>query len=470
MLDPTETICAIASPSGEGLRGIVRISGPKTLMTLEQFTDPQSSFDMGLHRFAGITRASLKAFEVDLGKPLGKVAIRVSIWPDHRSYTGQQTAEIHTVGAGPILEAIVDRLLRCGARLAMPGEFTLRAFLSGKIDLVQAEAVLGVIEATHQQGLGVALDQLTGGISQPLRDLREEMLVLLADVEAGLDFVDEDIEFIDSDTLVQRLEGIGHAIKAIAGRMELRRRSSDLPTVVLWGLPNAGKSTLLNALCGRCQAIVSDVVGTTRDPVETTVEIQGKALRLIDTAGLEDYLQGESDGKNRSIAHQAQIQAQELWEKGDVRVWCMESTQTQREIPDWIRQDRSSMERVLFVATKGDQVGLGEIKDLKEAGWLVVSAASGVGIPELGLRFLELLDAQVPESETVSTTAIRCHASLNDAATRLIDAAIVAGLGQGDELVAAELRSAIDAVGEVTGQVYTDEILDRIFSRFCIGK
>ena len=450
MFDPADTICAIASPPGAAFRGVVRISGPKTVEVLERIleTPPPK-----------VGHATTFESVIETGYPIGKIELRVLFWPTTRSYTGQPSAELHLFGSEPLLQATVDLVCRAGARLAGPGEFTLRAFLAGRIDLTQAEAVLGVIDADSKEQLGIALDQLTGGISGPLIDLRKNMIELLADVEAGLDFVDEDIQFIEDEELARRLAELSDLIASVADRMAKRARSSELPTVVLCGLPNAGKSRLLNALAGTDTAIVSDVVGTTRDPNEVRVKQGDLAIRIVDTAGIEDL---EPASQQTSVSRQAQDLGRELAYQANYRLWCAAVDQGLIPAP-------AELQPCLNIATKIDLLPPEMAESIPQTGWLPVSSVTGSGLVELSTKISELLQSH-DDQTGVSATSARCRGTLTSAAEALSNAADITRVGGGQELVAAELRLAIDAIGQVTGTVYTDDILDSIFSRFCIGK
>ncbi|WP_164104358.1 tRNA modification GTPase [Candidatus Laterigemmans baculatus] len=453
MLESSDTICAVASPPGGGLRGVVRISGPETLAILGQV------ISSGRAEFESTSRPHRFACEFALPEPFGAVEVAVLLWPTTRSYTGQPSAEVHLIGAEPVLSAVVDRLREAGARLAAPGEFTLRAFLAGRLDLTQAEAVLGVIEADDREGLGAALDQLAGGIAEPLGRVRAEMLELLADVEAGLDFVEEDIQFIDDDELHRRLQAIAAQIAATADRMRARGRSGDVPTVALYGLPNAGKSRLLNTLSGTEAAIVSSRTGTTRDPVEVRVVAGEQTLRIVDTAGMEEVLQGHIEAE---LVEQAQHLGRAAAQAADVRLWCADAA---RIDPD----ANPPLKDSLRVATKCDLVDAARQERLRQSGWLLTSAVEASGLDCLRQAVAERLGGS-GDAGGLAATAARCRETLSDAAEGLRSAAEVVSSGGGQELVAAELRMAMEAVGRVTGSVYSEEILDSIFGRFCIGK
>ncbi|HND54323.1 MAG TPA: 50S ribosome-binding GTPase, partial [Pirellulaceae bacterium] len=289
--DPSDTIAAIASAPGGSLRGVVRISGPDCLECVRALfrptraksvdaASPSASFAT-LKRDSATTRDTLRSDDepsaagparviaglVALPAPWGELPVELYWWPGVRSYTRQPTAEFHTLGSPPLVGALLAAACRSGARLAEPGEFTLRAFLAGRLDLTQAEAVLGVIDARGRTELDVALRQLAGGLAQPLQRARSELLDLLARLEAGLDFVEEDIEFVTAAELDEACQAIERLLSDVAARMRTRETAGGELRVALRGWPNVGKSSLLNALAGRTAALVSGVPGTTRDYV-----------------------------------------------------------------------------------------------------------------------------------------------------------------------------------------------------------
>jgi len=468
MLDSTESIVAIASPSTPAVRGIVRLSGDTVLTVLRSL-----SIELPSKRGARAIETML-----DLGDPLGEIHVTLLLWPSQRSYTGQPSAEIHTHGSLPILQSIVQRLVAAGARAARPGEFTMRAFLAGRLDLTQAEAVLGVIEAEGRGSLHQALEQLAGNLSRPLEQMRSTTLNLLADVEAGLDFVDEDIEFISDEVLTERLTDVRESLNRIRTKLSSRGGAAATPIIVLRGQPNAGKSQLINAIAGNNAAIVANVAGTTRDAVYVTTTLGsptndcktdgGRKVQFVDTAGIE---QETEDRTLDEIASASQGHADRAGLSADIRLWCVDaSTGDLAAQRDQLRSFTLAGKRSvidIWVATKTDLVS----QQIPLDDWVYTSALSGTGITELKDRIESQLDARdQEETGSVIGTAARCAQSLTQAEQAIASAiGLVAG-GDGHEFVASELRLAAECLGEVTGAVYTDDLLDRVFSRFCIGK
>ena len=324
-----------------------------------------------------------------------------------------------------------------------------------------------MIEAQHRGALDHALRQLAGNLSRPLEAHRGELLDLLADVEAGLDFVDEDIQFIDDKDLIARLRSIEGSVGATRRQLALRGNDHAETVIALRGLPNAGKSRLLNQLVGKDAAIVADVAGTTRDVVSVTADWGGRNLRFLDTAGIEEY---GGDSPLERISNLAQEHARRAGEEARIRLWCVDQSspdaaKTRAELESISQQKRRGVID-LWVATKCDQA-----LEPAPPTWLETSSLSGSGIETLRQHLLKTIDEQNQnESQSVVGTAARCEGSLM-AAEKALGAAINFVVRQdGHEYVSAELRIAADALGEVTGIVYTDDILDRVFSRFCIGK
>lgn len=453
--DSRDTIVAIASPPSPAIRGIVRISGPEAVAVLQSMA--AAPLDIAGSRPRRIEVA------VDLGEPLGTVEAVALVWPGRQSYTGAPSIELHTVGAIPILEAAVAAAVRAGARPARPGEFTMRAFLAGRMDLTQAEAVLGVIDAVSRDQLDAALSQLAGNVSEPLRRVRSNLLDLLADVEAGLDFVEEDISFISDEAIAAALRSAESVIAEAQARIGERHRSVAAIDVILRGEPNAGKSSLLNALAGAEAALVSDTAGTTRDVVLHELSLDGRTIRLVDTAG--------NEADRDEIMRQSRLMAEESQKTAAVTLWCAIGSDPvgPPRFADG-EPDGGSAAAVLRVATQADRLATPERQRLSDAGWIVTSALTGEGLEELRRRILGCLDQAACGEHGVQATAARCSDAIRRAAEAIRAAGELLSAGEGHEWVSSEIRLALAAIGEVTGEIYTDDILDRVFSRFCIGK
>jgi tRNA modification GTPase len=453
--DLADTIAAIASAPGGALRGIVRISGPACVAIIKHVVHRADDVT-----WVAIQRPACFRCTMVLPRELGEVPIMLYLWPTTSSYTRQSSAELHLPGSPPLLEAALEAVCKAGARLARPGEFTLRSFLAGRLDLTQAEAVLGVINAQRRHELDVALAQLAGGLGLPLVALREQLLDLLAQLEAGLDFVDEDIEFISHSELKRQLSTAAELIARIADQMQARGESGWLPRVVFVGRPNVGKSSLLNALAGDDAAIVSEIAGTTRDFVSRRIKIGHRDYLLTDTAGVSM----DSAADELNIAAQAATRQQAR--QADLTLLCLDASHpmTSREA-DELEQ---SSERRLVVLTKCDLPLAANVDSVPGA--ITTSSVTGAGLDELRQAIAHALDATLAEAGVVAGTADRCRESLRLAGTALVRAHAALSTAAGEELIAAEVRVALDELGHVVGAVFTDDILDRVFSRFCIGK
>jgi tRNA modification GTPase len=445
-LDPTDTIAAVASPPGPGFRGLIRLTGP-------------DAWAVALARFSPVGEAPLPRRPERRSGQLTVTGLRpplpaaIALWPGPRTYTGQPLAEIHTVGSPPLVNLVLADCLARGARHAEPGEFTLRAFLSGRIDLTRAEAVLGVIDARTPAQLDAALQQLAGGLAGPITALRDRLLDVLAHLEANLDFAEEsDVDPLGRAALAEDLAREGDEMSALAMRLQGRDRTDSLPRVVLAGPPNAGKSRLFNALLGQAHALVSPHAGTTRDYLSAPCECDGLTVELIDTAGVEPAA-GPIEG-------QAQALGADQAARADLLIDCRSSdTATAPSVP--IASDRPR----LLVRTKADIDPPIDAPDL-----LATSAATGAGLDALRRAVAAALRSQAADGDLPASTGARCRESLERAGQALRSASETLLLNGGDELVAIDLRQAVDDLGKVVGATVTDDILDRIFRRFCIGK
>ena len=476
-----DVIAAIATPPGPAARAVVRLSGAEVRHCLEKIWrpaefDPQSglweeSQQEAEQALAVVSRPKLLPGWAKIDATDRSTECSLCYWPDARSFTRMPLAEIHLIGSDPLVKALLEQACQHGARLAQGGEFTLRAFLGGRIDLTQAEAVLGVIESQSEQEFDVALRQLAGGLSQPIHAVRDELLNLLSEVEAGLDFADEDILVIEDSILDRRLRRALEATRDFLSKLELRESAVPAGRVVLLGQPNAGKSSLFNRLTGG-SALESPEPGTTRDYLASLLQLDDLQCELIDTAGVA--LANTNAGPQReehAIDREARAMTATQTEQASLTVLCLDATQPLgfEELKS-IKAHRKS--GGLVVMTKCD-LEKNETAELGVARQIDVRTSSLTGEGFEALRKLlrdRLANGSVAGQAVVSSTAARCRESVQMAAESLAEAVSVLQSGSSHELIAVEIRIALDALGQVSGAVYTEDMLDRIFSSFCIGK
>lgn len=457
-----ELIAAMASAPGSSGRGIIRISGVGAAQSIENLfeaDDPEWSRTTSARRCSGKFLLTRESDQVEFPIP-----VAVYFWPTRQSYTGEPLVEIHAPGSPVLLERMLSQIFSQGVRPAQRGEFTLRAFLAGKIDLVQAEGVLGTIDARDSEELQRALSQLAGGISRGFVEMRHDLLNLLADLEAGLDFTDEGLTFVSQEVVLQRMDAATDYLRKLLTQASQRFWNRDLPRVVIIGPTNAGKSTLFNALIGDMAAIVSAQPGTTRDLVSRDVCWEGVSLKLIDSAG-------EETAPSEQVADGLKLRDTEL-QGAEVILRCepISEANLEKKVGSQGLENPPNQLRVL---TKTDLIPPSHPSLLtppKPLEFLTVSAHSGNGISQLRSAILEKLRKTESTETLIGTTAARCRQSLEQGIEGLVQARELALQQAGDELVTQELRLALEGLGEVTGEVYTEDLLDRIFSRFCIGK
>ncbi len=380
-----------------------------------------------------------------------------------RSFTGEDIVEIQSHGGSLILSLTCRACLEAGARLAEPGEFTKRAFLNGRLDLSQAEAVLDTIRAKSAASLTAAQRQLRGDLAREVETAREALLHLLAQLEAGIDFGDEDVEIIPKHDLLETIDRAAALVQRLRATAQAGRILRDGARVVIAGRPNVGKSSLLNRLLKEDRAIVTAVPGTTRDVIEEAIDLGGVLIHLVDTAGIRDTEDPvEHEGIRRSRLAQ---------EQADLRVIVIDGS-LPLTADDRRLLDQAVDTRHVIVMNKADLPAQINSASLRPgSACIALSAKTGEGIDDLRAAIRSQLVGSGPETtDGVLVTNVRHQAALTRAQESLVQAAASIKEGMAAELVAVDIRAAADALGEITGAITTDEILTRIFSTFCIGK
>jgi tRNA modification GTPase len=442
-----ETIVALASGGGTSAVALVRLSGIRA----EEIADLACGGAAGRATERRATRAKIRDAA---GRTLDDVLL--TVFRGGRSFTGEPVVEIACHGGRLITRRVVERLLDCGARPAGPGEFTERAFLNGKLDLTQAEAVMDLISAQSDLALRAAHEQLEGGIGRQTGALREDLIGLVAHLEAWIDFPEEDIDPDTGDLFKTRIAGVRQGIGRLLATAEQGRILREGVRTVICGRPNAGKSSLLNLLLGSERAIVSDEAGTTRDTIEETIVLDGVPLRLVDTAGLR----GEAGGIEREGMRRALLEAGRADLLLVVRDATLPAAESAVELP--------ASDRILTVLNKAD---LGVHPDWPAGEGIRLSCASGAGLDLLRHAIREALDlGEADWGEHAVAINTRHRDCLRRADELLVAADVLLESGAAPELAALELRGALEALGEIAGKIDSEEILGAIFSRFCIGK
>jgi tRNA modification GTPase len=461
-----DTIYAIATPAGEGGVGILRVSGEKALEVAAGIIRLRSRTPLATavsHRLyhADVLAPSVGSPDAPPStQPLDEALVAVMRAP--RSYTAEDVVEIHCHGGPYVLQAIGEALLQRGARLAEPGEFTKRAFLNGRLDLAQAEAVLDTISSKTAGSLRLAQEQLRGGLSLEVNRLRETLIRLLAHVEAAIDFTEEDITFLQPDELATGLRDAMASIARLADTCREGRIFREGVTAAIVGRPNVGKSSLLNALLQTDRAIVTPIPGTTRDVLEEVLNIRGVPVRLLDTAGVRTtHDPVEQEGVKRSHA---------AMERAELLLILLDGSAPLEEADRTLLAAHPGKLR-LIVVNKSDLPERLELGAAAASPQVRISAKTGSGLDALrdAIRGL-LLRRDFEPGDSVVVTRLRHQASLLKAKEGLGKALESVEGGLAGEFVAMDLRAAIEALGEITGAVTTEDILERIFRDFCIGK
>ena len=452
MFAPDDTIVAVATPPGRGAIGIVRLSGPRTRSILRQIVTGAASAP----RVARVARVLVLDAA---GHETFDDAVALLFAAPH-SYTGEDVAEISAHGNPLLLEGIVRAALRAGARLAQPGEFTLRAFLNGKRDLPQAEAVADLIEAATPAQARAAADQLHGTLTARIGAIDAELFDLLARLEASLDFPDEGYHFVEPAAIAAALADIIGRIDTLLADAARGRILREGVTVVIAGRPNVGKSSLFNALLGADRAIVTEVPGTTRDLVAERVDIEGLAVTLVDTAGTRPTVDPiEREG----VARGAQARA-----ASSLVVVVVDQSEAVTD-DDRHVLDATRLRPRLIVKNKSDCPDAADLSGLGEP-VVAVSARNGDGIDALRYAIVRALTASEPLVDTPAITNVRHVALLEEARAAIATARAAAEAAAPEEFIAADLQQARERLDEIVGKRTSDDVLRHIFERFCIGK
>lgn len=451
-----DTIVALATPPGVGAIAVIRISGSKTFSVINELFPSKDLLQQPSHTLhVGLVK--------DGDKILDEVVL--SLFKGPKSYTGEDVIEISCHGSTYVQQQIINACLQRGARLAKPGEFTQRAFLNGKLDLAQAEAVADLIASNTAASQKAAVHTIRGGFSSTLKELRERMIRFSALIELELDFSQEDVEFADRKQFYALIEEMTKTTNQLTSSFQLGNVIKNGVSVAIIGKPNAGKSTLLNTLLNENRAIVSDIPGTTRDTIEEVINIDGILFRLIDTAGIREHSGDaiESAGIERSV---------EKMKQADLVLYLFDVSDDKPEIGALRSEIEKQQVNYLLVGNKIDQLGETEAKaKFGDQGKIVfISAKQHLHTETLKERMVDaVLQGQVQTENTIITNARHYHA-LREVEKSLAD--IQAGLDNkipGD-LLALDIRRCLHFLGEITGEVNNEDMLDYIFSKFCIGK
>jgi tRNA modification GTPase len=460
-----DTIVALATPPGVGAIGVIRLSGPQSFSITNQLFPSKDLLQQASHTaHVGLLK--------EKGEAIDEVV--VTLFKGPRSYTGEDVVEISGHGSPYVLQKIIDACTRAGARIAKPGEFTQRAFLHGKLDLAQAEAVADLIAANTAATQRNALHNIRGGFSAELKELRDQLISFSALIELELDFSQEDVEFADRSQLYALVTGAHDRVSKLAASFQLGNVIKNGVSVAIIGKPNAGKSTLLNTLLNENRAIVSEIAGTTRDTIEEVLNIDGILFRFIDTAGIREHSADQ-------IELIGVAKSREKMQQADIVLYLFDvNTMSPADLEQVQREFDAAGYKYLLVGNQIDK-STGRVPPV---GWdrsgatgrvdssrlILVSAKQGLHVELLKERLVDLvLGGQVAGDTTIVTNARHYHA-LQEILGSLID--IRNGLDNhlpGD-LLALDIRRCLHYVGEITGEVSNEDLLDYIFSKFCIGK
>ena len=451
MMIDNDTICAIASGNASGALSVIRLSGKKAVNICNQFfpskdLDKQKSHTIHFGTFRNQNRI------------IDEVVISKFSTPN--SYTGEDVIEISCHGSTYIKNQILQSLIDAGARLAKAGEFTLRAFANGKMDLSQAEAVADLIASDDQASHQIALQQMRGGVSNELDLLRNELIEFASLLELELDFAEEDVEFADRKKMINLLEKIRTILSTLMESFKVGNAIKNGVPIAIIGRPNVGKSTLLNALVDDDKAIVSSQAGTTRDVIEDVVQIQGISFRFFDTAGLRNTTDEiESIGIKKAI---------EQAKKASLIIFLVDATQDILSQMEELKEITDLPQLTpLIVINKIDLIKSKQ-PQIKDA--IYISAKNKIGISTLSNQLVSRLDLNPLQSGSAIISNVRHYEALHNALEYISKTIKNIELGVSNELNALDIKQSLHHLGEITGDITTDDLLDSIFSNFCIGK
>lgn len=460
-----DTIVALASPSGAGAIAIIRLSGKDSLTIAEQLFQSVSGKSISKQKTHTIHLGHI----VEDGKVFDQVLL--SIFKNPHSYTGEDVVEISCHGSTYIQQQIIQLLLRKGCRMAQAGEFTLRAFLNGKLDLSQAEAVADLISSDNEASHQIAMQQMRGGFSNEIAKLREELLNFASLIELELDFAEEDVEFADRTQFQELLTRIEFVLKRLIDSFAVGNVIKNGIPVAIVGEPNVGKSTLLNALLNDERAIVTEIAGTTRDTIEDELTIGGIGFRFIDTAGIretKDVVESIGIKKTFQKIEQAQVVLYIL----DGR-WMLEAGSLQ-SVKNEIEKIKNKfpLKPIVVIANKADLL----ISEQKESIQSTIdtiqflSAKEKTGIEDLKNQLLSFVNSGALRNNETIVTNTRHYDSLLKALEEIQKVRFGLNSGLPSDLMAIDIKQALYYFGEITGEVTNDELLGNIFANFCIGK
>jgi tRNA modification GTPase len=456
-----DTIMALATASGAGAIAVIRISGKEAFIISDKVFRAKGKKTVSEAESHTIIFGDI----VDEEELVDEVL--VSVFRNPKSFTGENSVEISCHGSVFIQKRILNLLSKNGCRMAKPGEYTMRAFLNRKMDLSQAEAVADLIASSSEAAHKVAMHQMRGGFSSELKVLREELIHFASLIELELDFAEEDVEFADRRQMVELINRIITTIDRLIGSFELGNVIKEGVQVAIIGEPNAGKSTLLNALLNEERAIVSDIAGTTRDTVEDELVIEGIRYRFVDTAGIRQTTDTiESLGIERTM--QKVEQADVVMFLFDASTYTLD--QLRAEI-DELKSRKADLEsRLILVANKTDKTSEKVESKFEGFNTTSISAKEKTGIEELKSRLTEFVNTAALEENQIIVTNTRHIEALNGARKSLQEVLTGFDNQMSGDLVAIDIRRSLFYLGEITGEITTDDLLGNIFSKFCIGK